>query len=62
MPTPDPELLSPKELAARLKRHTSYVYAMKRRGFRMVAGRTTLQAALVWLTKNPYPRKARISI
>lgn len=57
-PAPEPiELLSSKELAARLKRHVKYVYAMRARGFRMVAGRTTLAAALAWLARNPQPRK-----
>ena len=49
------ELLTPKELASALKRHISYVYAMRRKGFRMVAQRTTLNAALQWLLSNPYP-------
>ena len=50
------ELLTHKELAAALKRSYTYVAAMKRRGFRVVAGRTTLSAAILWLTKNPTPR------
>ncbi len=57
MTTPDPldELLSCKELAARLKRGESYVDWMKRKGFVMIAGRTTLRAALRWLSRNPRP-------
>ena len=51
-----PELLSCKELAAVLKRPQSYVYAMRRRGFKMIAYRTTLAAALKWLEANPQPR------
>lgn len=30
---------------------------MKRRGFRMIAQRTTLTAAIAWLAKNPEPCK-----
>lgn len=50
-------LLTPKELAGQLKRHVSYVYAARRRGMPMPAYRTTLGAALAWLSKNPFPRK-----
>ncbi len=49
------ELLSCKELAARLKRSDPYVEWMKRKGFKMIAGRTTLRAALKWLSVNPRP-------
>lgn len=49
------ELLSVKELAIRLKRSESYVWAMRRRGFRMIAGRTTMTAALQFLVKVPNP-------
>ncbi len=49
------QLLSCKELAEVLGRDISYVYAMRRRGFRMIAGRTTLDAALEWLESNPKP-------
>lgn len=49
------ELLTVKELAYRLKRSESYVWAMRRAGFRMVGGRTTLTAALLFLTKVPKP-------
>lgn len=49
------DLLSMKELAARLKRSESYVKQMKRRGFRTVAGRVTLREALQWLARNPQP-------
>lgn len=55
-PSWDEELLTPKELAAKLKRARSYVTAMQRGGFRFVAGRTTLAIALEWLVENPYPR------
>lgn len=49
------DLLSCKDLAQQLRRSTRYVYFMKARGFRMIAGRTTLKAALVWLSVNPQP-------
>jgi len=49
------ELLSCKELAARLKWSESYVEWMKRRGFQLVAGRTSLRVALRWLQVNPNP-------
>jgi hypothetical protein len=51
----DPELLTMQELADRLKRSYSYIKRMRQLGFRMVAGRTTLKAALIWLEKNPAP-------
>jgi len=51
------ELITCKELASLLKRSPSYVYAMRRRGFRMIAYRTTLGAALQWLAANSQPRK-----
>lgn len=51
------ELFSPKELAARLKRPVSYVYAMKKRGFDLPGGRATLRSAIDWLRINPNPRK-----
>lgn len=51
------ELLSSKELAARLKRSLRYVRAMQARGFVMAGGRTTLAAALDWLRDNPKPSR-----
>lgn len=48
-------LLSAKDLARRLGRSSGYIAAMKRRGFRMRDGRTTLAAALAWLESNPAP-------
>jgi hypothetical protein len=55
--TPNPQkLLSSKELAELLGRHVSYVYSMRRGGFRMIAGRTSLASALLWLRDNPQPR------
>lgn len=55
----DEELLSMKQLAAKLGRSYSYVRAMRRVGFRMVAGRTTLTAAVAWLAKNPEPCRVK---
>lgn len=52
---PIDELLSVKELAARLKRSEAYVWQMRKRGFRMVAGRTTLGAAIAFLSRCPRP-------
>lgn len=49
------ELISVKQLATRLGRHENYVRTMKRVGFKMIAGRTTLTAALNWLSRNPQP-------
>lgn len=57
MSNPQPEpLFTPKELAVLLKRARSYVFAMKRRGFRMVNNRATLTEARAWLAANPLPR------
>lgn len=60
MSTPQPEpLFTPKELAALLKRSRTYIFAMKRRGFRMVNNRATLTEARNWLANNPPPRSLR---
>jgi hypothetical protein len=53
------ELLSVKELAFTLKRSTNYVYHMKRMGFLMPGGRTTLELALSWLSRNAAPRSRK---
>src|SRR5436190_7522986 len=50
------EQLTAKELAARLRKHTTYIYAMTRRGFPMPDRTATLQQALDWLTTHPQPR------
>jgi len=50
------ELLTTKELAEKLKRDVSYIYAMKRQGFVMVSNRSTLAAAITWLLRHPAPR------
>lgn len=46
-------LLTVKELAWEIKRHPSYVYAMRQAGFKMPGYRTTVAAALDWLDRNP---------
>lgn len=51
------ELLTPKELAAALKRSLDYVYAMRKAGFPMPGKRATLADALVWLSDNPNPTR-----
>jgi hypothetical protein len=53
---PDHELLDAKGLASRLGYNVSYVYAMKRRGFRMTAKRTTFALAWAWLEIHGSPR------
>lgn len=52
------ELLTVKELASRLKRSPNYVWAMRRKGFRMIGGRASLSDALIFLTLHPKPLKA----
>ena len=41
----DTQLLSPKELAWRLNRHSNYVYLMRKAGFPMPGYRATLESA-----------------
>jgi hypothetical protein len=48
-------LLSQKELCLAIKRSPRFVKYMRATGFRMIAGRTTLKAALDWLKTNPHP-------
>lgn len=50
------ELLTCKELAERLRRAPSYIYAMRARGFAMPGGRATLAEARAWLIRNPAPK------
>jgi hypothetical protein len=45
-----------KELAGILRRSVSFIYAMRRRGFTMPGGVSTLSRAEVWLVRNPNPR------
>jgi len=49
-------LLTRKELAAALRRHVSYVSAMKRRGFVMPGGTATLGEARSFLKRCGAPR------
>jgi len=53
------EILTPQELADRLKRSESYVRAMKRSGFRMTGHRTTLAEARSWLKRHGGPKWKR---
>ena len=46
-----------KELADELGRHPSYIYAMRRDGFVMPGGLSTVNAALGWLGDRPGWRK-----
>jgi hypothetical protein len=50
------ELLTRKELAAALKRHVSYVSAMRRKGFKMPGGTATLAEAREFLRRVKWPR------
>ena len=54
------ELLSVKELAEKLKRSDRYVWQMRKLGFRFIAGRTTLTAAIKWLSVNPSPFSSKV--
>lgn len=49
-------LFTPKELAFLLKRARTYVYAMKRQGFKMPGGKATLGEARAWEATHPAPR------
>ena len=53
------DLLTCKELAFKLRKHVSYVYAMRQRGFKMPANRCTLDDALRWLSRHGSPKAAR---
>lgn len=53
------DLLTCKELADALKRHVTYVYAMRRSGFVMVGGLATVRQAMAFLRRNPQPRRRR---
>lgn len=56
-------LLNCKELGEELNRHATYVYAMKRAGFKFNYGnRTTLENALNWLKAHPEFRSTRYRI
>jgi hypothetical protein len=57
---PDPEaLLTIKELAAAVKRHRSYISAMKRDGFPMPGGLASVREFREFLARNPFPRRRR---
>jgi hypothetical protein len=56
MSTPTNELLDSKELAKQLKRHVSFVYAMRQRGFQMPGGRASIDEALRWLSNHIAPK------
>ena len=58
-PSDTEPLLDAKALAKRLGVHVSFVYAMKGKGFRMVARRTTFRAAWEWLETNGSPRSEK---
>jgi len=53
------ELLCAKELADRLGHHPKYIYSMKRDGFSMPGGVSTVHAALEHLRKHPAPRRRK---
>jgi hypothetical protein len=47
--------LSIKDLCRKLDRGRSYVWAMRKAGYKFTHGkRTTLASALLWLKENPY--------
>lgn len=52
--------LNQKELAFYLRRSTEYVRAMKKAGFQMPHGTTTLHAAHRWLHQHPKFRVWRV--
>lgn len=53
-------LLDAKGIADRLGFNVSYVYAMKRRGFKMVARRARFSAAFRWLEIHGSPRSGEL--
>jgi hypothetical protein len=53
------ELLTAKELAGKLKRAVTYVYAMRKAGFEMPGKRSTVGDAIAFLRRCPEPRKRR---
>lgn len=52
----DNAYLTSKEIANRLRKHISYVYAMRRAGFQMPGRVAQFRAVIIWLRKNPSPR------
>jgi len=57
--SPTEELLTRKELAARLKRDRSYISAMIALGFTMPGGTATLAEAREFLKSHPNPRSRK---
>jgi hypothetical protein len=55
----DDPLLSAKELARKLARHPTYVYAAAKRGMPHVDGRFDFQRSSYWLIRNRHPRSRR---
>jgi hypothetical protein len=53
------KLLRPKELCAALQRSRTYLWCMKRLGFRMPGGTATLTEARDFLARVPFPMRAR---
>ena len=49
-------LLSVKELADKLGRSRTYIFAMKSQGFLMPGNRASLRRALAFLVSCPFPR------
>jgi hypothetical protein len=52
----DDPLLSAKELAKKLARHPTYIWAAAKKGLPNVAGRYDYQSSTRWLSKHPRPR------
>lgn len=59
-PATDNEIRDAKGIASRLGYNVSFVYAMKRRGFRMVARRSTVALAWAWLEIHGSPRRGEL--
>ena len=61
--TPDShyDLLSVSDLAQALGRHRNYVSRMRKLGFKMPGGVSTIVEARTWLAENPAPRSRKRS-
>lgn len=57
--TTEPALLTCKELAVVFRKSVSYVYAARRRGFRMPGNVATRADFAAWLDRNGSPRSNR---
>jgi hypothetical protein len=53
---PDVDLLTVQELAFCLRVADSYVYAMRRKGFPMPAGKATLAEARAWIVATNFKK------